>query len=300
MLLKVLEKIKTILLGLMIVISVAFVFIFVIGNKKNEELNGDLMTIHDSPVSETQKIVLNDTYMEDTIQAPEKILDNMKPLIERNSDTVGWVKIDGIVDNVVVQGEDNSYYLTKDFDKNYAEAGTIFLDQYCIINPAVKCNNIILYGHNQMNGSMFGALTKYKKDPLLANTSPYIEFNNNYHNFKFKIVSMFIINTKEEHDSDPLFQYHMYSRFNDDYTYETFEKEITRRSLITSNVDFNETDTFITLSTCAVDFDEARFVIIGRAVRNEEDLNNTPVYEKNPDAYMPRIYYDLKCNQFQY
>lgn len=297
---KFLEKIKTVLLVLILLVSVIFVAIFFVGNKKTEELTNDLMVIHDSPTAAQTTIVLNDNYESETVIQPEEILENMKPLIDRNSDTVGWVKIDELVDNVVVQGEDNSYYLTKDFDKNYAEAGTIFLDQYCIINPSVKCNNIILYGHNQMNGSMFGSLTKYKKDPLLANKKPYIEFNNNYHNFKFKIISMFIINTDEEQDNEPLFPYHLYSRFNEEYDYETFSYEITRRSLVTSNVDFNENDVFITLSTCAVDFDDARFVIVGRAVRNKDDLNDAPTYEKNPDAYLPQIYYDLKCDQFRY
>jgi sortase B len=298
--LKVLEKIKSLLLSIMVLVSVVFILIYVIGNRQNAELTDDLMTIHDMPTAEeTSSIMLIDTYDGESAQ-PDEILESMQPLIERNSDTVGWVKVGDLVDNVVVQGEDNSYYLTKDFDNNYSEAGTVFLDQYCVINPSVKCNNIILYGHNQMNGSMFGSLTKFKKDPLLANDIPYIEFSNNYHNFKFKIVSMFIINTKEEQDDEPLFPYHMYSRFNDEYTYETFANEITRRSLVTSNIDFNENDTFITLSTCAVDFDEARFVIVGRAIRNEDDLNTTPVYEKNPDAYLPQIYYDLNCNLFQY
>lgn len=295
---KLLEKIKTAILVTILLVSVVFIGIFVIGNKKTDKLNDDLMVIHDVPQN-IDDISVGDVFLSQSPEAGE-ILSNMAPLIERNSDTVGWVKIDDIIDNVVVQGVDNSYYLTKDFDGNFAEAGTVFLDQYCKINPSVECNNIVLYGHNQMNGSMFGALTKYKRDPMLIKDHPYITFSNNYHNFKFKIFSLFIINTDPKHDDEPFFPYHMYTRFNDQYTYDTFIKEVTRRSLITSDIDVNESDTFITLSTCAVDFDDARFVVVGRAVRDEDDLNDTPNYQLNPNAYLPQIYYDLNCDKFEY
>ena len=158
---KLLEKIKTAILVTILLVSVVFIGIFVIGNKKTDKLNDDLMVIHDVPQN-IDDISVGDVFLSQSPEAGE-ILSNMAPLIERNSDTVGWVKIDDIIDNVVVQGVDNSYYLTKDFDGNFAEAGTVFLDQYCKINPSVECNNIVLYGHNQMNGSMFGALTKYKR-----------------------------------------------------------------------------------------------------------------------------------------
>ena len=70
--------------------------------------------------------------------------------------------------------------------------------------------------------------------------------------------------------------------------------------MITSDIDVNESDTFITLSTCAVDFDDARFVIVGRAVRDEDDLAQAPNYQLNPDTYFPKIYYDLNCDKFEY
>ena len=293
-----LEKIKTIILVAILIVSIVFVGIFVIGNKKNENLNNDLMVIHDVPLN-TDGISVGDVFLSQSPE-PGEILASMAPLIERNSDTVGWVKIDDVIDNVVVQGNDNEYYLTKDFDGNFAEAGTIFLDQYCQINPSVACDNLVVYGHNQMNGSMFGMLTKYKRDPMFVEDNPYISFSNNYHNFKFKIFSFFVINTNPEHDDEAFFPYHMYTRFNDQYTYDDFIREVTRRSMITSDIDVNESDTFITLSTCAVDFDDARFVIVGRAVRDEDDLAQAPNYQLNPDTYFPKIYYDLNCDKFEY
>lgn len=219
------------------------------------------------------------------------MLSAMKTLASQNEDTVGWIRVSGTdVDNVIVQGDDNNHYLHYDFFNAPNEAGTIFLDERCQINPSIKSNNIILYGHNQRDGSMFGTLTSYKLDPLKVNEYPYIEFNNMYDNFKFKIVSMFIINTKEEHDNEPLFYYNMYTKFDDYYTYEEFSSQIQKRSMVKSNIDIKETDTFITLSTCAADFDDARFVIVGRAIRDKNDLEIKEEYTINESAYFPRIY----------
>lgn len=298
---KFLEKIKTIILALVVVICVIFVTIFVIGNRNNKALSDELTVIHGATSTNEaseEPIQLNNG---EIVPFSQSILPEMQPLIDRNTDTVGWVTIDGLnLDYVVVQGEDNEKYLYKDFDGNYAEAGTIFADQYCVLNPNIKCNNIILYGHNQMNGSMFGYLTKYKKDPMFVKEAPIIKFNTNYNYYEFKIFACYIINTEEEHDNEPLYRYHTYTSFNDSTSYDTFIDQTLKRSLITSDIDVSPDDLFITLSTCAVDFDGARFVVVGRAVRNEEDRAAEANYSLNENAYFPQIYYDLGCSNFRY
>ena len=73
---------------------------------------------------------------------------------EKNSDTVGWIKIDGAdVDYPFVQGRDNDYYKTHSFDKSHNSAGWIFLDSR---NPAdLSGSNNIIYLHGKLEGTEF-------------------------------------------------------------------------------------------------------------------------------------------------
>ena len=81
-----------------------------------------------------------------------------------NSDTVGYLKVNGTnVESAVVQAKDNSYYLSHNFKKNYNKAGWIFADYRNQFDGTDK--NIVIYGHNMKNGSMFSSL----KNILTAN-----------------------------------------------------------------------------------------------------------------------------------
>ena len=83
-------------------------------------------------------------------------------LVELNDQSVGWITIDGTaIDYPVVQGDDNSYYLTHDFNNSSSIQGSIFMDYRN--QPDFSDWNNIVYGHNMDNGSMFGALVKYRK-----------------------------------------------------------------------------------------------------------------------------------------
>ena len=81
---------------------------------------------------------------------------DFKSLKEQNSDTVCYLKVSGTkIDYVVVKGEDNSFYLNHNFNKEYNSAGWIFMDYH---NNLVDDRNIVIYGHNMRDGSMFGSL----------------------------------------------------------------------------------------------------------------------------------------------
>lgn len=80
-------------------------------------------------------------------------------LSEKYPDMVGWLTMDGTpVDYPVVQCGDNRYYLNHLPDGSYNTAGSIFMDYRCTGDSG----NLILYGHNMRNGSMFGSLKLYE------------------------------------------------------------------------------------------------------------------------------------------
>jgi sortase B len=85
---------------------------------------------------------------------------DFEPLKNRNSETVAWLRIASInVDMPIVQHTDNSFYLTKDIDNKENTSGWLFMSDAC--NPVVLGFNTVLYGHNMLNGQMFGTLKDY-------------------------------------------------------------------------------------------------------------------------------------------
>lgn len=81
-------------------------------------------------------------------------------LKEKNSDCVGWLQIEGTTVDypIMYTPNDQEYYLRRNFERQYSLSGTPFLDVRCDIQ---RSTNLIIYGHNMKNGSMFAPLEKY-------------------------------------------------------------------------------------------------------------------------------------------
>ena len=106
-----------------------------------------------------------------------EILPQYRELYEKNSDMVGWLRIDGTdIDYPVMQTPgDNEYYLRRGFDKVYATSGSLFLDERCSLGPDTTANWLI-YGHNMSDGSMLGQLDRYE-DPEFYAEHPTFTFD---------------------------------------------------------------------------------------------------------------------------
>lgn len=216
------------------------------------------------------------------------VSESMQPFCDENSDTAGWLFIDNTqIDNVVTQCDDNSYYLNHDFNKKYSQPGTVFADFRCVVNDYAEnqSDNIVLYGHRQKNGTMFGSLYKYHDNLEFYKQNPVFAFSNLYETYYYKIIGIFVVKTKDSFfdEGEILFDYHNYIDFDDEvYTYENFIKNVLVRSEVKAPVDICSEDKFITLSTCTYEFKGARFVVVGRRVRENESLTvNVALAEAN-------------------
>lgn len=92
---------------------------------------------------------------------------NIQALIAENSDCIGWLSIDGtnISYPVMYTPLDPQKYLRRNFYGKYSQSGVPFLDGRCDL----QSTNLIIYGHNMRNGTMFADLKKYvDKDFLNA------------------------------------------------------------------------------------------------------------------------------------
>jgi len=78
-----------------------------------------------------------------------------------NRDVVGWIAIPGTqLSYPLVQGEDNKYYLTHSWKRDYCAGGAVFLE--CTNSPALDGFHTIAYAHRMRDGSMFGMLKHYR------------------------------------------------------------------------------------------------------------------------------------------
>lgn len=84
---------------------------------------------------------------------------NIQALIAENADCIGWLSIDGtnISYPVMHTPSDPQKYLRRNFYGKYSQSGVPFLDGRCNFQNT----NLIIYGHNMRNGTMFSNLKKY-------------------------------------------------------------------------------------------------------------------------------------------
>ena len=84
---------------------------------------------------------------------------NIQALIAENADCIGWLSIDdtNISYPVMHTPSDPQKYLRRNFYGKYSQSGVPFLDGRC----SLQSTNLIIYGHNMRNGTMFSNLKKY-------------------------------------------------------------------------------------------------------------------------------------------
>ena len=77
------------------------------------------------------------------------------------------IRIEGTtIDYPVMQTPDDfNFYLRRNFDKEYSNLGTPYIQENCDLKTS---DNLILYGHHMLDGGMFSDLDLYKKKVLLG------------------------------------------------------------------------------------------------------------------------------------
>ncbi len=223
----------------------------------------------------------------------EGYLAKFSELKRQNNDLIGWISIEGTeVDNPVYQ-RDNEFYLNHDMNGNINSYGSLFLDERCDIYPSRRTQNQIIYGHNMRYGAMFGTLDEYR-DIEYYKQHPTITFDSLWEHNEYKIFAIMITNDT----TDDTFGYNFSPYRNNFVNQEDFllwTEYCKQRSLYDIDVDIKPDDEVITLSTCCYDFDEARFIIVGRLLREDEspevDVENATI---NEDVIYSREYYEKK------
>ncbi len=162
-----------------------------------------------------------------------------------NPDIVGWLKVNNTnIDDAIVQGNDNDYYLQHNIYREEDSGGWMFLDY--TNNVDVVDDNTVIYGHNRYgNGVMFGTLNKaLQSNWYLNEENQIITYETMYGTYKFKLFSVYITPTNSTY---------IQTNFPLKEDKVEFFNSLIAKSIYNFGVTLNEDDKIITLSTCQSD-----------------------------------------------
>ena len=208
-----------------LLVSVIYIVKWYIDSKQNEKLE--------------EKIL--ETVIVESDNTGEEYKIDFKKLKKVNNQVVGWLKINGTeVEYAVVQAQDNNYYLKRNLDKKYNVGGWIFADYKNKLDGTDK--NIVIYGHNMKDNSMFGSLKNILNEEWYNNEENYvIDFVTENEEQKYQVFSIYKIEN-EDYYIDTEFKKNEFAKF-----IETLKN----RSIKDFNIDVSSEDSILTLSTCA-------------------------------------------------
>ena len=177
---------------------------------------------------------------------------NEEQLKSINSDYKMWIQIENTnINYPVVQGSDNDYYLKHNFRKESNISGTVFVES---ANDIDNDKNIILYGHNMRNGTMFNNITNYKEESFF-NEDNKISIIMNNTLYEYEVFSVYVKNVSEVN---------LAIGFASEDEFINYAYNEAEESLYKKDVDFSTEDNLITLVTCSYEFTDARTIVVAR------------------------------------
>ena len=181
----------------------------------------------------------------------EKLRAVLRSYKEHNEDVYGYISIPAVgLEYVVVQGEDNDYYLNHNYKKESLVIGSIFVDYRCH-DSITKNFNTVLYGHNieTNGGAMFNRVTDYFEKDVFDNALIYM----------YTMDGVYIYQAFSVYSTKPDSGY-IRTSFASYEDFAEFAAKMKARSRIKNNVEVGENDRIITLSTCT-NYNNGRYAL---------------------------------------
>jgi len=205
-----------------------------------------------------------------TIINGKRILTKYSELYKKNSDLGGWIKIPNTTIDypVMYTPEHGEFYINKNFNKQHSVHGSLFIDKNCTLMPA--SDNILIYGHNMKDGSMFADLMKYQNKNFYKQHM-IIYFDSIYEEATYKIIAVF-----RTQINDKSYQGFKFYRFIDAKHKESFSHyiyNVKKLSLYDTGISAKYGSELITLSTCSYNTKNGLMVIVAVKEQNSKATN---------------------------
>ncbi|MDR6555134.1 class B sortase [Paenibacillus qinlingensis] len=188
---------------------------------------------------------------------PASIRDKIKSLTVVNKEIKGWLRVDGAgVDYPVVQHTDNDYYLHTDAAGKPSIYGSIFIDSRIDMNRPQR--NIVIYGHNMIDGTMFGSLGNFKKESFYKeHHSIQLDLPDEVTNWE--VFAVYTLDASQDT---------IEASYDNDQAFLQALHEYRQKSLYSTKINPTAKEQIITLVTCSNETDDTRLVV--HAVKKKE------------------------------
>jgi sortase B len=175
-----------------------------------------------------------------------------------NAETVAYLYVKNTKINYpVVKTKDNDYYLDHAFNKTKNQSGWIFMDYRNNLDENDK--NIIIYGHNKINGTMFGTMKDTLKSEWYEDKDNLIiQLHTKDKTYQYQVFSIYRIEAEE---------YYVKTDFNDDF--QEFVDKLKSRSDVKIDTEIKDTKQILTLSTC-IGYGDDRLVLHARLIDSDK------------------------------
>lgn len=241
------------------IVSVSMLIYYISQYRKSNKIYEDL----NEEVLETTENNTTEYVDEESSEHTFEILNTIdfEYLKSINPECVAWISFPVLgIEYPVVQGNDNSYYLTHSYNNVEAWAGSIFMDYRNLADCSSR--HTLIYGHNMQDGSMFAKLLKYDNESFYKKN----EGRNYFYIYLEEGVEIYEIYAVVDAavSSNPIpFSLNPIAT----YTFETYEKEIDALQLYDTGVTIAEDSKLVTLLTCQYDSSsDVRHLMIGKYI----------------------------------
>lgn len=253
-----------------LLILIAVIVVILRWNRDNQEIAKITDHLSDTPIEEKPAIEEN-TVVVNPPEEEEEANDywdyikmdmlsvDFKDLLEKNKDTVGWIKVNGTnINYPVVQTTDNQYYLKHSYEGTFNYAGWIFADYRNDLENFGY--NTIIYGHGRLDTTMFGSLKNIlESDWYDKKENHIVKLSTPTHNTLWQVFSIYTIEAES---------YYIQTEFANEQEFADFVATLKERSQVTFAAEVNSQDKILTLSTCKNDYG-IRLVLHAKLIKQE-------------------------------
>lgn len=179
-------------------------------------------------------------------------------LYQQNNDLAGWLSFPETALDcpVMYTPEDPEKYLRMAFDGSYAISGSLFVGD----GSSPDGSNVIVYGHNMKNGTMFGGLTAYAQEDY-AKAHPVFRLDTLTEEREYRVIAAFYCAAEEEE----AFPY-QYVDLTHPETFAQYLEKAGERSLWPMSFQPEFGTRLALLSTCSYQGEDGRFVVLGAEI----------------------------------
>ena len=193
---------------------------------------------------------------------PEGMSDDFKRLYMENNDLRGYLIYQSSaglfnIEYPVLQSNDNDFYLNRDFYKKTNKQGALFFDYRNNITLGAKNKNLIIYGHNMNDGSMFADIAGYTQETYWRE-HPIIQCDSLTRQREYEVMAVLQFKDSEQAAQD------YYSVPCDEMNFTEYISRLADAALYDTGIQAVWGDQILALSTCSRQDSDSRILVIAR------------------------------------